>query len=119
MQDRQLPSRKETLEDHGHGAHADDQEAVEDQQVVEAGDRVVEHLLLSEGIDQHVLETLAETVESILGAPRAEELEAPAQRQDDRADSDDGEHPEPRDPGNAEKRPGRGVLQHDDSFTLK
>jgi len=60
-----------------------------------------------------VLETFAETVESILGAPRAKELEASTQGQDDRTDSDDGENPEPGDPGNAQKRPGCGVLQHD------
>jgi hypothetical protein len=87
--------------------------------VVEAGDRVVEHLLLSEGIDEHVFETLAETVESVLGAPRPEELEASTQGQDDRADSDDGENPEPCEAGDAEKRPGRRVLQHDDSFNQR
>ena len=115
VEQRQFPTRKETLDDHGHGAHADHQEAVEDQQVVEAGDRVVEHLLLTEGIDQHVFESLAETVESIVRTPAPEQLKPPAQRQDDGADSDNRENPEPDDPRDPEKRSSRGVM-HDPSF---
>jgi len=47
--------------------------------MVGTGDGVVKHLFLAEGVDKHVLEALAEAVESVVGPPRAEELETPAQ----------------------------------------
>ena len=88
VEQRQFPTRKETLDDHGHGAQADHQEAVEDQQVVKAGDRVIEHLLLTEGIDQHVFESLAQAVETIVRSPAPEQLKPAAQGKNDGADSD-------------------------------
>jgi len=86
--------------------------------VVGAGDGVVKHLLLAEGVDEHMLEALAEAVESVVGPPCAEELESPAQRKDNRTDPNDRENPEPDDTRDTEERPCRGVM-HATSFKLR
>ena len=100
VEQRQLPAGEQPLQHHGHGAQADHQEAVEDQQVVETRERVVEHLLLAEGVDQQVLEPL-------LRGDRIGRLDRPTLSSWNRrlseittaADADDRQDPEPDDSG--------------------
>ena len=79
VEQRQLPTREETLDHHGHGSDADNQESVEDQQMVDPGEGIVEHLLLAEGIDQNVFESFTEPVETVLRPTQLEHAETTAQ----------------------------------------
>jgi len=67
VQQGQLPAREHALEHHCGSAQTDDQEAVEDEQVVQAGEGVVEHPLLADGVHQEVLDPLADAVEAVFG----------------------------------------------------